>query len=184
MCAPSDDGAEMAKRETSTRTKSLSNKRYLKELAKLQLDLVKMQEWVVDKQLKVLVLFEGRDAAGKGGTIKRITESLNPRVCRIVALQKPTERERTQWYFQRYVAHLPAAGEVVLFDRSWYNRPGDKRTVVELIGQPGNHLEGLNATEVPGERGRESVLAAVGSRIDIDGDRVQAQRIAEPIRGD
>ena len=117
----------MAKPDKRSRT--LSNKRYLKELVKLQLDLVKMQEWVVEKQLKVLVLFEGRDAAGKGGTIKRITESLNPRVCRIVALQKPTERERTQWYFQRYVAHLPAAGEVVLFDRSWYNRAGVERVM-------------------------------------------------------
>ena len=113
----------------SDRSRTLSNKRYLKELAQLQLDLVKMQEWVVEHQLKVLVLFEGRDAAGKGGTIKRITESLNPRVCRIVALQKPTERERTQWYFQRYVAHLPAAGEIVLFDRSWYNRAGVERVM-------------------------------------------------------
>jgi polyphosphate kinase 2 len=119
----------MAKQDRQGRTKRLSNKRYLKELAKLQLDLVKMQEWVVEKQLKVAVVFEGRDAAGKGGTIKRITESLNPRICRIVALQKPTERERTQWYFQRYVAHLPAAGEVVLFDRSWYNRAGVERVM-------------------------------------------------------
>ena len=95
----------------------LSNKAYLKELARLQIDLVKAQDWIVQKQLKVLVIFEGRDAAGKGGTIKRITESLNPRVCRVAALSKPTERERTQWYFQRYVAHLPAAGEIVLFDR-------------------------------------------------------------------
>ena len=108
---------------------SLSNKVYLKKLAKLQIDLVKAQDWIVQKQLKVLVIFEGRDAAGKGGTIKRITESLNPRVCRVVALTKPTERERTQWYFQRYVAHLPAAGEMVLFDRSWYNRVGVERVM-------------------------------------------------------
>ena len=107
----------------------LSNKVYLKKLAKLQIDLVKAQDWIVQKQLKVLVIFEGRDAAGKGGTIKRITESLNPRVCRVVALSKPTERERTQWYFQRYVAHLPAAGEMVLFDRSWYNRVGVERVM-------------------------------------------------------
>src|SRR5215208_6115770 len=92
----------------------LTGERYRKELQKLQLDLVKMQEWVVQNGMKVLVIFEGRDAAGKGGVIKRITESLNPRVCRVVALAKPTERERTQWYFQRYVAHLPAAGEMVL----------------------------------------------------------------------
>ncbi len=107
----------------------LTGERYRKELAKLQLDLVKMQEWIVENGLKVLVIFEGRDAAGKGGVIKRITESLNPRVCRVVALAKPTERERTQWYFQRYVAHLPAAGEMVLFDRSWYNRAGVDRVM-------------------------------------------------------
>ena len=119
----------MAKPKQQGSGKALSKARYRKKLAKLQLDLVKMQEWVVQKQLKVLVLFEGRDAAGKGGTIKRITESLNPRVCRTVALPKPTERERTQWYFQRYVAHLPAAGELVLFDRSWYNRAGVERVM-------------------------------------------------------
>ena len=93
-------------------------------MARLQIELVKMQNWIKAKGLKVLVLFEGRDAAGKGGVIKRITESLNPRICRVVALGTPTEREKTQWYFQRYVAQLPAAGEMVLFDRSWYNRAG------------------------------------------------------------
>jgi len=97
---------------------------YKSELRRLQVELVKLQEWVRHKGLRVVVLFEGRDAAGKGGTIKRITESLNPRVCRVVALGTPTEREKTQWYFQRYVAHLPASGELVLFDRSWYNRAG------------------------------------------------------------
>ncbi|MBN2175567.1 MAG: polyphosphate kinase 2 [Bacteroidales bacterium] len=95
---------------------------YEMELERMQIELVKLQEWIKDKGLKVIVVFEGRDAAGKGGTIKRITEKLNPRICKIVALAKPTERERTQWYFQRYVSHLPAAGEMVLFDRSWYNR--------------------------------------------------------------
>ena len=94
------------------------------ELARLQFELLKLQEWVKIEGLKVCVLFEGRDAAGKGGVIKRITESLNPRTCRVVALGTPTEREKTQWYFQRYVAQLPAAGEIVLFDRSWYNRAG------------------------------------------------------------
>jgi polyphosphate kinase 2 len=94
------------------------------ELARLQIELVKLQEWIRQEGLRVVVLFEGRDAAGKGGAIKRIAEALNPRICRIVALAAPTERERTQWYFQRYVAHLPAAGEMVLFDRSWYNRAG------------------------------------------------------------
>ncbi|MGD9644410.1 MAG: polyphosphate kinase 2 [Pirellulales bacterium] len=97
---------------------------YEQELARLQIELVKLQEWVKHEGLKVVVIFEGRDAAGKGGTIKRITESLNPRICRVVALGRPTERERTSWYFQRYVAHLPSAGEIVLFDRSWYNRAG------------------------------------------------------------
>lgn len=97
---------------------------YKKELRRLQIELVKLQEWVRHEGLRVVVLFEGRDAAGKGGAIKRITESLNPRICRVVALATPTEREKTQWYFQRYVAHLPASGEIVLFDRSWYNRAG------------------------------------------------------------
>jgi polyphosphate kinase 2 len=103
--------------------------KYTKELRKLQIELVKLQEWIRNEKLRVVVLFEGRDAAGKGGAIKRITECLNPRVCRIVALATPTEREQTQWYFQRYVAHLPAAGEMVLFDRSWYNRAGVERVM-------------------------------------------------------
>jgi polyphosphate kinase len=102
---------------------------YFKELLRLQGELVKLQDWVVHHKLKVAVLFEGRDAAGKGGVIKRITQRLNPRVCKVVALPAPTERERTQWYFQRYVAHLPAAGEIVLFDRSWYNRAGVERVM-------------------------------------------------------
>ncbi|HOT15879.1 MAG TPA: polyphosphate kinase 2 [Bacteroidales bacterium] len=99
-------------------------KEYEKNLVHLQLELVKLLEWIKFKKLKVVVIFEGRDAAGKGGVIKRITEYLNPRFCKVVALGVPTEREKTQWYFQRYVAHLPAAGEMVLFDRSWYNRAG------------------------------------------------------------
>ena len=102
---------------------------YFEELFRLQRELVKLQDWVVNKGLKIVVLFEGRDAAGKGGVIKRITQRLNPRVCRVVALPAPNERERTQWYFQRYVAHLPAAGEIVLFDRSWYNRAGVERVM-------------------------------------------------------
>lgn len=107
----------------------ISKKHYEKKLLELQTELVKLQEWVKHKQLKVVVIFEGRDAAGKGGVIKRITEKLNPRVCRVVALDKPTERERTQWYFQRYIEHLPASGEIVLFDRSWYNRAGVERVM-------------------------------------------------------
>jgi polyphosphate kinase 2 len=102
---------------------------YEKELRRLQIELVKLQEWIRHEQLRVVVLFEGRDAAGKGGAIKRITESLNPRICKVVALGTPTEREKTQWYFQRYVPHLPAAGEMVLFDRSWYNRAGVERVM-------------------------------------------------------
>ena len=101
---------------------------YFRELFRLQHELVRLQEWVQHKGLKVVVLFEGRDSAGKGGAIKRITQRLNPRVCRVAALPAPSERERTQWYFQRYVQHLPGAGEIVLFDRSWYNRAG-----VELV---------------------------------------------------
>jgi polyphosphate kinase 2 len=102
----------------------LSEKQYEKELLRLQTELVYMQEWIVDHGQRLVVLFEGRDTAGKGGVIKRITSFLNPRTCRVVAVPTPGERERTQWYFQRYVAHLPAAGEIVLFDRSWYNRAG------------------------------------------------------------
>ena len=127
--APRGGTEAVTRTHESTPGDKLSNKAYLKKLGKLQADLVKAQDWIVQKQLKVLVIFEGRDAAGKGGTIKRITETLNPRVCRVVALSKPTERERTQWYFQRYVAHLPAAGEMVLFDRSWYNRAGVERVM-------------------------------------------------------
>jgi polyphosphate kinase 2 len=97
---------------------------YFQQLFRLQAELVKLQDWVVASRQKVLILFEGRDAAGKGGAIKRVSQKLNPRVCRVVALPAPNDRERTQWYFQRYIAHLPAAGEIVLFDRSWYNRAG------------------------------------------------------------
>src|SRR5690242_4523137 len=102
----------------------LPRKVYENELLRLQTELVKLQEWVRAEGTRLVVVFEGRDAAGRGGTIKRVAEHLNPRVARIAALPKPTERERTQWYFQRYVEHLPAAGEIVLFDRSWYNRAG------------------------------------------------------------
>ena len=102
---------------------------YFRELFKLQGELVKLQDWVATTKQKVVILFEGRDAAGKGGVIKRITQRLNPRVCRVVALPAPNDRERTQWYFQRYAAHLPAAGELVLFDRSWYNRAGVEKVM-------------------------------------------------------
>ncbi len=102
---------------------------YFRELLRLQGELVKLQDWVIHNKLRVVVLFEGRDAAGKGGVIKRITQRLNPRACRVAALPAPNDRERTQWYFQRYIAHLPAAGEIVLFDRSWYNRAGVERVM-------------------------------------------------------
>jgi polyphosphate kinase 2 len=108
----------------SADARPLKNKEYLQELSKLQVELVKLQEWIRHAGLRVVLVFEGRDAAGKGGAIKRITEHLNPRYARIVALGTPTERQKSQWYFQRYVEHLPAAGEMVLFDRSWYNRAG------------------------------------------------------------
>jgi polyphosphate kinase 2 len=104
-------------------------RRYFRELFRMQAELVKLQDWVVKTGHKVVILFEGRDAAGKGGVIKRITQRLNPRVCRVAALPAPNDRERTQWYFQRYVSHLPAAGEIVLFDRSWYNRAGVERVM-------------------------------------------------------
>jgi len=110
------------KAETGNKKNKLDEITYNEELEKLQIELVKLQEWIKEKKLKVVVIFEGRDAAGKGGTIKRITDKLNPRVCRIVALGIPGEREKSQWYFQRYITHLPAGGEMVLFDRSWYNR--------------------------------------------------------------
>jgi polyphosphate kinase 2 len=115
--------------DIKAKSRKIKNDVYEAELARLQIELVKMQNWIKHKGLQVLVLFEGRDAAGKGGVIKRITESLNPRICRVVALGTPTEREKTQWYFQRYVAQLPAAGEMVLFDRSWYNRAGVERVM-------------------------------------------------------
>jgi polyphosphate kinase 2 len=108
---------------------TVDRKLYFRELFRLQRELVKLQDWVVKEKLKVVVIFEGRDAAGKGGVIKRITQRLNPRVCRVAALPAPNERERTQWYFQRYVSHLPAGGEIVLFDRSWYNRAGVERVM-------------------------------------------------------
>jgi polyphosphate kinase 2 len=118
------DGRTHSAEDAPTATAKVPVKVYEKELARLEVELVKLQEWVRANKLKVVLLFEGRDAAGKGGAIQRITESLNPRFARVVALGTPTEREKTQWYFQRYVAHLPAAGEIVLFDRSWYNRAG------------------------------------------------------------
>ncbi len=114
---------------TTGKKKKLSKKYYKNELRNLQVELVKLQEWIKHKDLKVVVIFEGRDAAGKGGTIKRIIRRLNTRICRVVALGTPSDREKTQWYYQRYVNHLPAGGEMVLFDRSWYNRAGVEKVM-------------------------------------------------------
>lgn len=116
-------------------SKELKEKQYEKELNKLGIELVKLQEWIKKEGLKVVVIFEGRDAAGKGGVIKTITQFTNPRVIRIVALGTPTEKEKTQWYFQRYIAHLPSAGEMVLFDRSWYNRAGVEKVMGFCTGK-------------------------------------------------
>ncbi|WP_289047990.1 polyphosphate kinase 2 [uncultured Psychrobacter sp.] len=117
------DGRAMSEQE------KLDRRTYFEELLRLQRELIKLQDWVVEYGERIVVIFEGRDSAGKGGAIKRITQRLNPRVCRVAALPAPTEREQSQWYFQRYVAHLPAAGEIVLFDRSWYNRVGVERVM-------------------------------------------------------
>jgi len=119
----------LADMEEDPGREQLERRTYFRELFRLQHELVRLQDWVVHKGLKVVVIFEGRDSAGKGGAIKRITQRLNPRVCRVAALPAPNERERTQWYFQRYAAQLPAAGEIVLFDRSWYNRAGVERVM-------------------------------------------------------
>lgn len=116
-------------RSELTADEKLDRHVYFKELIRLQKELIKLQDWVVHNGERVVVIFEGRDSAGKGGAIKRITQRLNPRVCRVAALPAPSDREKTQWYFQRYVAHLPAAGEIVLFDRSWYNRAGVERVM-------------------------------------------------------
>ena len=120
---------EMRELLARRRRASMDRQRYFAELLRLQSELIKLQDWVAYKGLKLVVLFEGRDSAGKGGVIKRIAQRVNPRTCRVVALPAPSDREKTQWYFQRYVPHLPAAGEIVLFDRSWYNRAGVERVM-------------------------------------------------------
>jgi len=120
---------ELQQMHAIRRTKTLSNKLYYSHLLSLQAELIKLQDWVLETNSKILIICEGRDSAGKGGVIKRITQRMDPRVARVVALPKPTEREMSQWYFQRYVPHLPAGGEIVLFDRSWYNRAGVERVM-------------------------------------------------------
>jgi len=161
----------------------LKNKTYVKTLTDFQAELVKLQKWVKDRGLKVIVIFEGRDAAGKGGAIKRITQSLNPRICRVVALGTPTEREKGQWYFQRYVPHLPAAGEMVLFDRSWYNRAGVERVMGFCTEE--EYREFLRACPE-----FERMLVRSGTQIikywfsvsDEEQERRFNQRIKDPIR--
>jgi polyphosphate kinase 2 len=122
-------GKPIKRKENYTTKGTIKTRVYERELERLQVELVKLQMWIKHKGLKIVVIFEGRDAAGKGGTIKRMTESLNPRTCRVAALPAPTERQKTQWYFQRYAAHLPAAGEMVIMDRSWYNRAGVEKVM-------------------------------------------------------
>jgi polyphosphate kinase 2 len=153
--------------------------RYIDELARLQFELIKLQEWVRIEGLKVVIIFEGRDAAGKGGVIKRIVDSLNPRACRIVALGTPTERERGQWYFQRYIEHLPARGEIVLFDRSWYNRAG----VEHVMGfcTEAEHQEFLRACPLFEEMLVRSGICLLKYWFSVS-DEKQEQRFLERMR--
>ena len=153
--------------------------RYIRELVRLQFELLKLQDWVRREGLRVVVLFEGRDAAGKGGVIKRISESLNPRYCRIVALSVPTEREKGQWYFQRYVAHLPARGEIVLFDRSWYNRAGVER--VMGFCSEAEHAEFLRAAPLFEEMLIRSGIVLVKYWFSV-GDEEQERRFQDRIK--
>ena len=124
-----DDQSPSVERRKKKPHKKMKESDYLEQIQPLHVELLKMQNWIKDSGQKILAIFEGRDAAGKGGTIKRVIEHMNPRGCRVVALEKPTEKERTQWYFQRYIEHLPSAGEMVIFDRSWYNRAGVERVM-------------------------------------------------------
>ncbi len=161
----------------------LPRRLYEGELVRLQAELVKMKDWVQANGLRMAVVFEGRDAAGKGGVIKRITEYLSPRVCRVAALPAPTEREKTQWYFQRYVAHLPAAGEIVLFDRSWYNRAGVER--VMGFSSPEEHRLFLRQCPIFEHLLIESGLVLVKywfSISDEEQERRFAARIDDPLR--
>ena len=146
MSTATNDAKAKQKKSTTPATRSISDAVYRAELFRLQTEFVKLQEWVRHSGSRLVIIFEGRDGAGKGGTIKRITEYLNPRVARIVALPAPTDRQRGQWYYQRYIAHLPARGEIVLFDRSWYNRAG----VEKVMGfcTPQEHVLFLRQTPI------------------------------------
>ena len=183
--APEDDReAKKAKKaKKAKQAKPAKPWRYIDELVRLQFELIKLQDWVQKHDLKVVVIFEGRDAAGKGGVIKRITESLNPRVCRVVALGTPTERERGQWYFQRYVPHLPAKGEIVLFDRSWYNRAGVERVMGFCTDE--EYKEFLRACPLFEEMLIKSGIVLVKywfSVSDEEQERRFMDRIANPIK--
>ena len=172
-----------ASHKKSEKPKKMKRKAYESELARLEIELVKLQGWIKEKGLKIAVIFEGRDSAGKGGAIKRITYRLSPRVARVVALGTPTEKERSQWYFQRYVPHLPSAGELVLFDRSWYNRAGVERVMGFCTGdQYAEFMATVN--------GFELALTRSGTRLikywlDIEDETQEArfqQRIDDPRR--
>jgi polyphosphate kinase 2 len=183
---PEADGAKPAKAaeaEPPDRGKKLKNKVYEAELARLQVELVKMQNWVRHAGLKVVALFEGRDAAGKGGVIKRITEPLNPRGARVAALAAPTEREQGQWYFQRYVTHLPTKGEIVLFDRSWYNRAGVER-VMGFVDEAGyrEFLRSAPEFETLLQRSGIILLKYWFSVSDAEQERRFRRRIDDPTR--
>ena len=156
--------------------KRLKKKYFEKELARLQVELVKLQYWVKEKGLKVVVIFEGRDAAGKGGVITRITQSLSPRICKVVALGKPTEREESQWYFQRYVPHLPATGEMVLFDRSWYNAAGVDK-VMSFINKK-QYEEFLRSCPLFEEMLQRSGIILIKYWFSVD-DEVQERRFKD-----
>jgi len=161
----------------------LKRKVYEKVLANFQVELVKLQKWIKDKGLKVVVIFEGRDAAGKGGTIRRITQSLNPRICCVLALGAPTEREKSQWYFQRYVAHLPAAGEMVLFDRSWYNRAGVERVMGFCTEEEYQEfLRSVPEFERTLVRSNIQIIKYWFSVSDEEQERRFKQRIKDPVR--
>jgi polyphosphate kinase len=163
--------------------REIDKKSYEKELRQLQIELVKMQEWIKFKGLKLVILFEGRDAAGKGGVIKRITECLNPRYCRVAALPTPTEREKTQWYFQRYVSHLPVGGEMVLFDRSWYNRAGVERVMGFCTDDEyGEFMRSVPELERMLVRSGILLVKYWFSVSDKEQERRFQQRIADPTR--
>jgi polyphosphate kinase 2 len=176
-------GAKRKHADREDRSSKISKKRYDKELKRLQTELVKMEDWVAARGERIVVIFEGRDAAGKGGTIKRITQYMNPRITRIVALPKPSDRERTQWYFQRYIDELPAAGEIALFDRSWYNRAG----IEKVLGfcTPEEHQRFLRQCPIV-----ERLLVEDGIRLvkywfsvsDEEQERRFRARIDDPIR--